>query len=118
MPRKSAAVETETKPKTAAKRKVAASADEPKTRTRRSRTKNTDPNKPKKPMNSYMTWFIEFKNSKEWKKHDTGNAKENARLGGKLWNELPAAKKKPYQDNYQKALEKYKKEMENYEAPQ
>lgn len=132
MPRKTAAVADEPKtatrrkvvaaaePKTATRRKAVADDAVPKTRTRRSRTKNTDPNKPKKPLNSYLTWFNEFKTTKEWStKYKTGDMSvtEQARLGGKIWREeLSDAKKKPYQDAYHKGMDKYNKEMEKYNA--
>lgn len=70
-----------------------------------------DPDKPKRPMTSYMQFLKEFRAS-----HAELKLTETSKLGGKAWKELTPQQREPYERQYEVRKQAYDEEMKKYTA--
>ncbi|SCU84473.1 LAMI_0C07624g1_1 [Lachancea mirantina] len=84
--------------------------DAPKTRTKKKKGKERDPNLPKRPTNAYLL-FCEM-NKEEMKQKSVANDVSKALTDA--WKNLDESARKPYYELYNEDRERYQKEMHAY----
>jgi hypothetical protein len=80
------------------------------------KSKDVDPDKPKRSLNAYMFFNADRRLQEQKKGGDKLAVSEFSKLVGEEWNQMAAAKKKKYEKMAEKDLGRYQAEMEVYTA--
>ncbi|XP_071178857.1 FACT complex subunit SSRP1-like [Mytilus edulis] len=105
--------EKKEKEKKEKKSKTAKTVKEGSTRKKKKQKKDVDPNKPKRPMTSYMMWFSTNRNDIKEKNPDA-SITDISKKGGELWRAMDASERGEWEQKFLKAKEEYNVAMEEY----